>query len=70
MASLKAKFLANLKFVFEPHRFEVAYGGRGWSKKLGSCQSIIDSRAASFLRILFARKFQNSIAESVQVEIW
>lgn len=65
MSGLKAEFPEKLKFLFEPHRYKVMYGGRGGAKSWGVARALLIQGAASPLRILCAREFQNSIAESV-----
>jgi phage terminase large subunit len=61
----KAEFPEKLQFLFEPHRYKIAYGGRGGAKSWGVARALLIQGAASPLRILCAREFQNSIADSV-----
>jgi len=60
-----AEFPEKLQFLFEPHRYKIAYGGRGGAKSWGVARALLIQGAASPLRILCAREFQNSIADSV-----
>jgi phage terminase large subunit len=54
-----------LGFLFEPHRYKVAYGGRGSAKSWTFARVLLVLAASSCLRVLCAREFQNSIQESV-----
>jgi phage terminase large subunit len=54
-----------LDFLFEPARYKVAYGGRGGSKSWGFARALLIQGWMSPLRILCAREFQSSIADSV-----
>jgi phage terminase large subunit len=56
---------AKLRFLFEPCRYKVAYGGRGGSKSWAAARALLIQGAAKPLRILCAREFQNSISDSV-----
>ena len=56
---------AKLKFLFEPSRYKVAYGGRGGAKSWSFARALIVKAAESPIRILCAREFQLSIRESV-----
>lgn len=60
-----AKFPAKLAFLFEPHRYKVAYGGRGGAKSWGFARALLILGAQKPLRILCARETQKSIADSV-----
>jgi phage terminase large subunit len=51
--------------LFRPHRYKVAYGGRGSAKSWSYARALVALAAKSRLRILCAREFQGSIAESV-----
>ena len=59
------KFPSKLKFLFEPHRYKVAYGGRGSGKSWGFARALIIQAAQKQLRILCAREIQRSIKQSV-----
>lgn len=61
----QAAFPAKLHFLFEPYRYKVLYGGRGGSKSWGVARALLIQASNMRLRILCAREFQNSIAESV-----
>lgn len=61
----KATFPKKLGFLFEPARYKVLYGGRGGAKSWGVARALLIQASNSRLRILCAREFQNSIAESV-----
>lgn len=61
----KNKFPSKLKFLFQPHRYKVAYGGRGSGKSWGFARALIVKAAKEPLRILCAREVQRSIKQSV-----
>ena len=65
MTVTNAEFPEKLQCLFEPHRYKILYGGRGGAKSWGVARALLIQGAASPLRILCAREFQNSIAESV-----
>ena len=52
-------------FLFEPHRYKVAYGGRGSSKSWSVARALLVLGGKGKKRILCAREFQVSIGESV-----
>lgn len=54
-----------LGFLFEPHRYKVAHGGRGGTKSWGFARALLILAAQRKLRILCAREIQNSLQESV-----
>ena len=56
---------AKLKFLFEPHRYKVAYGGRGGAKSWGFAMALLIQGAEKPLRILCTREVQKSIKDSV-----
>lgn len=60
-----ANFPEKLEFLFEPHRYKVAYGGRGAAKSWGFARALLIQGARRQLRILCARETQKSIADSV-----
>lgn len=62
---IEADFPAKLKFLFEPHRYKVAHGGRGGAKSWGFARALLIMAYQRPLRVLCAREFQNSIQESV-----
>ena len=61
----KNKFPSKLKFLFQSHRYKVAYGGRGSGKSWGFARALIVKAAKEPLRILCAREIQRSIKQSV-----
>lgn len=65
MSELNIDLPEKLSFLFEPHRYKVAYGGRGSGKSWGAAISLLAQGAQRPLRILCAREFQNSISDSV-----
>lgn len=62
---IETEFPAKLKFLFEPARYKVAYGGRGGAKSWGFARALLLQAYWKPLRILCAREYQNSITESV-----
>jgi phage terminase large subunit len=64
-AKPKWTFPDALSFVFEPARYKVAYGGRGSAKSWSFARALLIQGAQRPLRVLCAREFQKSIAESV-----
>ena len=65
MSNPTAKFPSKLEFLFEPHRYKIAYGGRGSGKSWGFARALLISAANRPLRILCAREIQKSIKQSV-----
>ncbi|WP_457104341.1 PBSX family phage terminase large subunit [Methylobacterium sp. P5_C11] len=61
---MQVEFPEKLDFLFEPARYKVAYGGRGGAKSWGFGRVLLIMGAQRPLRVLCAREFQNSIAES------
>lgn len=61
---MRVEFPEKLDFLFEPHRYKIAYGGRGGAKSWGFGRALVILGAQRKLRVLCAREFQNSIAES------
>ena len=59
------KFPSKLQFLFQPHRYKVAYGGRGSGKSWGFARALLIEAAKKPLRILCAREIQRSIKQSV-----
>lgn len=53
------------KFLFEPSRYKVAYGGRGSAKSWSFASALLIQAMQRPLRVVCAREFQNSIDESV-----
>lgn len=58
-------FPDKLRFLFEPHRYKVAYGGRGGAKSWGFARALLIMAAQKPLLVVCAREIQNSIADSV-----
>ena len=65
MSELNLELPEKMSFLFEPHRYKVAYGGRGSGKSWGAAIALLALGAQKPLRILCAREFQNSISDSV-----
>lgn len=65
MSNPTAKFPSKLEFLFEPHRYKIAYGGRGSGKSWGFARALLISAANRPLRILCCREIQKSIKQSV-----
>jgi phage terminase large subunit len=65
LAQAEADFPAKLRCLFDPQRYKILYGGRGGAKSWGAARALLILGARSRLRILCAREFQNSIADSV-----
>jgi len=59
------EFPEKLGFLFEPHRYKVAYGGRGGAKSWGYARALLLLGAESTKRILCCREVQKSIKDSV-----
>ena len=59
------EFPDKLAFLFEPHRYKVAYGGRGSGKSWSFARALLLLGAQNPLRILCTREIQKSIADSV-----
>lgn len=64
-ASGPARFPAKLRFLFQPKRYKVLYGGRGAAKSWGVARALLIMAMQKKLLILCAREFQNSIEDSV-----
>lgn len=60
-----ASFPDKLAFLFEPHRYKVAWGGRGGAKSWGAARALLIMAAQRKMRVLCARELQLSILESV-----
>lgn len=54
-----------MRFLFEPHRYKIAYGGRGGAKSWGAARALLLQGAAKPLRIFCGREIQKSIKLSV-----
>jgi phage terminase large subunit len=62
---MNAYFPEKLEFLFEPHRYKVAWGGRGAAKSWGFARALLIEGARRRLHIVCARETQKSIADSV-----
>jgi phage terminase large subunit len=60
-----ADFPKKLQFLFDPHRYKVAYGGRGSGKSWSMARALLLQASNKPLRILCAREIQRSIKQSV-----
>jgi len=58
-------FPPGFQYLFEPHRYKVAHGGRGSAKSWSIARALLIQSCSRPHRILCARELQNSIAESV-----
>lgn len=63
--SIDIDFPKKLQFLFEPHRYKCAYGGRGSGKSWSFARALLLQGAQSPLRVLCTREIQKSIADSV-----
>lgn len=61
----RAEFPRKLAFLFQPKRYKIAKGGRGGGKSWAYARALLILGASKKLRILCAREFQNSTADSV-----
>lgn len=64
-AKVEAGFPDKLQFLFQPHRYKVAYGGRGGAKSWGFARALLILGTQKPIRVLCARETQKSIADSV-----
>lgn len=62
---MEVAFSPKFKFLFEPARYKVAYGGRGGAKSWAFARVLLVLALRKRLRILNVREFQTSIADSV-----
>ena len=65
-AMARARFAEVFKPLFSPRRYKVYYGGRAGMKSWGFARALLILGAAKPLRIMCAREFQTSIADSVK----
>ena len=65
VATLDITTIAEMAPFLEPHRYKVAYGGRGSSKSWDVARKLIARAYAGREKILCCREFQGSIDESV-----
>lgn len=59
------RFPEKLRFLFDPGRYKVAYGGRGAAKSWGFARALLLIGASRRLRVLCTREVQKSIRDSV-----
>ncbi|MGE5452437.1 MAG: PBSX family phage terminase large subunit [Acidobacteriota bacterium] len=59
------EFPQSLRFLFEPHRYKCAYGGRGSGKSWSFARALLIQGAQAPLRVLCTREIQKSLADSV-----
>jgi phage terminase large subunit len=62
---VRAQFPSKLKFLFEPHRYKVARGGRGSAKSWSVARALLIQGKEKPLRIGCFREIQKSIKDSV-----
>ena len=60
-SQIHAEFPEKLSFLFEPHRYKIAYGGRGGAKSWSFARALLLTGTQAPLTTLCAREFQNSI---------
>ena len=63
---LELDFPKKLLFLFEPHRYKVAHGGRGSAKSWSFAKALLIQAYSQQLRVLCTREIQKSIKESVK----
>jgi phage terminase large subunit len=61
----RIEIAAAFRPFFDPHRYKIAYGGRGGAKSWQIARILAIRAAQSSLRVLCAREFQTSIKDSV-----
>jgi phage terminase large subunit len=61
----EVEFPDALRFLFEPARYKVAYGGRGSGKSWGFARALLLLASMRRMRVLCAREVQKSIKDSV-----
>jgi len=62
---VNVEFPEKLGFLFEPHRYKVAYGGRGSAKSWSFARALLIQAAQEPLRVGCFREVQKSIKDSV-----
>lgn len=65
MSTLKVQIPAKLDFLFKPHRYKVAHGGRGGGKSWAFADALLIQGLQEPLRIGCFREIQKSIKDSV-----
>ena len=63
--SINAEFAPAYEKLWQPSRYKVYYGGRGGGKSWAFARALLIRGVQQPLRVLCAREFQNSIADSV-----
>lgn len=63
--AVSSQFPQPLQCLFKKKRYKVLYGGRGAGRSWGAARALLLIGAQRPTRVLCAREFQNSIAESV-----
>lgn len=66
MEARKIKFPKKFKMLFRPHRYKVAYGGRGSAKSWSFARALLIIGASRKVRILCTREVQKSLDDSVK----
>src|ERR1700683_5264310 len=61
----RAAFPVELRCLFHASRYKVLHGGRGSAKSWSVARALLTLGSEKPLRILCAREFQNSLADSV-----
>jgi phage terminase large subunit len=62
---VEVRFPPKLKFLFQPCRYKIIHGGRGGGKSWSVARALLTLGTQSPIRVLCAREFQASIADSV-----
>lgn len=65
MSNLNVQAPSKLRFLYEPHRYKVAYGGRGGAKSWAFADALLIQGLERPLRIGCFREVQKSIRDSV-----
>lgn len=65
MLQINVQIPSKLRFLFDPHRYKVPYGGRGSSKSWSVARALLVLGTHKKLRVLCAREIQKSIKQSV-----
>jgi phage terminase large subunit len=63
--AIDVQFTEALRFLFEPSRYKILYGGRGGGKSHSIAKALLILGAQKPLRIFCGREIQKSIADSV-----
>jgi len=65
LSEVDVKIPKKLRFLFEPKRYKIAYGGRGSGKSWAAATALLVMGVQEPTRIICAREVQKSIKESV-----